>query len=76
MKKYHKLETGVPDDRTFRNVIKAIDTQQLHKVFVEWMKGVVETVTGVVAIDGKQARGTKDAKKASLTCGQRLFHRV
>ena len=62
LKKYIKLENGVPDACTFRNVIKAIDTQQLHEVFAAWMKGVVETVTGVVAIDGKQARGTKDAK--------------
>ena len=66
LKKYLKLEKGIPDACTFRNVIKAIDTQQLHKVFVEWMKGVVETVTGVVAIDGKQVRRTKDAKRPPL----------
>lgn len=66
LKKYIKLEYGVPDACTFRNVIKAIDTQQLHTVFVEWMKNVVETVTGVVAVDGKQARRTKSAKKKPL----------
>ena len=66
LKKYIKLENGVPDACTFRNVIKAIDTQQLHTVFVEWMRNVVESVTGVVAIDGKQARRTKDAKKPPL----------
>ena len=66
LKKYIALENGVPDACTFRNVIKAIDTQQLHEVFVEWMKGAVESVTGVVAIDGKQARRTKDAKKPPL----------
>ena len=66
LKKYLKLENGVPDACTFRNVIRAIDTQQLHTVFVEWMQNVVETVTGVVAIDGKQARRTKDARKPPL----------
>ena len=66
LKKYIKLENGVPDACTFRNVIKAIDTQQLHTVFVEWMRNIVESVTGVVAIDGKQARRTKDAKKPPL----------
>lgn len=66
LKKYIKLENGVPDACTFRNVIKAIDTQQLHAVFVEWMRSVVENVTGVVAIDGKQARRTKDARKPPL----------
>ena len=66
LKKYIKLENGVPDACTFRNVIRAIDTQQVHTVFVEWMRSVVETVTGVVAIDGKQARRTKDSKKPPL----------
>ena len=66
LKKYLKLEYGIPDACTFRNVIKAIDTRQLHTVFVEWMQNVVKTVTGVVAVDGKQARRTKSAKKKPL----------
>lgn len=66
LKKYIALENGVPDACTFRNVIRAIDTQQVHTVFVEWMRNVVETVTGVVAIDGKQARRTKDTRKPPL----------
>ena len=66
LKKYIKLENGVPDACTFRNVIKSIDTQQLHKVFIEWMGNVVEHLAGVVAVDGKQARRTKDRKKKPL----------
>lgn len=66
LKKHIKLENGVPDACTFRNVIKTIDTQQLHKVFIEWMGNVVEHLTGVVAVDGKQARWTKDGKKKPL----------
>ena len=66
LKKYIALENGGPDACTFRNVIKAIDTEHLHKVFVEWMKNAVETVTGVVAVDGKQAGRTKDVKKKPL----------
>ena len=66
LKKYISLEYGVPDACTFRNVIKEIDTEQLHQVFVEWMKSVVDVVTGVVAIDGKQARRTKDKTQRPL----------
>lgn len=66
LKKYIQLENGVPDACTFRNVVKAIDTQQLQTVFIEWMKEAVESISGVVAVDGKQARRTKDAKKRAL----------
>ena len=61
-----ELENGIPDACTFRNVIKEIDTQRLHQLFCEWMKSVVKELYGVVAIDGKQARRTKDAKKRPL----------
>ena len=66
LKKYIEMENGIPDACTFRNVIKGIDTEQLHEVFVEWMKSAVETVSGVVAVDGKQARRTKGGKKKPL----------
>jgi len=65
-KKYPQLEKGIPDACTFRNVIKSIDTQRLHEVFVEWMTNVVKQCTGVLAMDGKQAQRTKDTKKKPL----------
>ena len=76
LKKYIKMENGIPDACTFRNVIKAINTEQLHAVFVDWMKNAVETVTGVVAVDGKQARGTKGGKEEAAARSQCLFDRV
>ena len=36
-------------------VLEGIDTQQLHTVFIEWMKETVESICDVVAVDGKQA---------------------
>ena len=60
------LEYGIPDACTFRNVIKEIDTEKLHSVFCEWMKSVVATLSGVIAIDGKEARRTKDSTKRPL----------
>ena len=61
-----ELENGIPDACTFRNVIKEIDSKKLHLLFCEWMKSVVKELSGVVAIDGKQARRTKDVKKRPL----------
>ena len=66
LKTFLKLENGIPDACTFRNVIKEIDSKQLHLVFCEWMKSIVQDLYGVVAIDGKQARRTKDNKKRPL----------
>ena len=74
LKKYIELKNGIPDACTFRNVIKGIDTQQLHTVFVEWMQNVVENITGVVAIDGKQGRiisypSRKTRRRFTRMCG-------
>lgn len=66
LKKFLKLEYGIPDACTFRNVIKEIDTKKLHDVFCKWMKSVVYELTGVVAIDGKEARRTRDANNRPL----------
>lgn len=66
LKKYMKLENGVPDACTFRNVLRVIDAQKLHEAFVDWMKGIAANIFGVVAIDGKEARRTKDAEKRPL----------
>lgn len=66
LKKYMKLENGIPDACTFRNVLCAVDTQKLHDAFANWMKGIAANIFGVVAIDGKEARRTKDAEKRPL----------
>ena len=64
--KFLDLEYGVPDACTFRNVIKEIDTEKLHILFCDWMKSVVSELTGVIAIDGKTARRTRDKAKRPL----------
>ena len=66
LKKFLKLEYGIPDACTIRDVIRQIDTQQLHKAFAEWMKSVAHHVFGVVPIDGKEARRTKDKTSRPL----------
>jgi len=66
LKKFLRLEYGIPDACTLRNVIKEIATAQLHEIFVEWMKHIAQNIFGVVAIDGKEARRTKDKTKKPL----------
>ena len=66
LRKYIRMENGIPDACTFRYIVMQIDTAQLHTVFVEWMKSALESIGSVVAIDGKQARRTKDSTKRPL----------
>ena len=66
LRKYLDLENGIPDAGTFRYILMKLDPAKLHTVFVEWMRSAVEKVTGVVAIDGKQARRTGDSRQRPL----------
>ena len=66
LKKFMRLEYGIPDACTLRNVIKEIATEKLHEIFVGWMKNVAYQIYGVVAIDGKTACGTKGKDKKAL----------
>jgi len=66
LKRFLKLEYGIPDACTIRNVIKQIDTRQLHEIFATWMKDVVQDLFGVVAIDGKEIRRTKSQNNRPL----------
>jgi predicted transposase YbfD/YdcC len=66
LKKFLALENGIPDACTTRDVIRQIDTQKLHEIFAEWMKSIAREVFGVIAVDGKQARRTKDSEKKPL----------
>lgn len=66
LRKYLKLENGIPDAYTFRYVMMLVTPNQMHELFAEWMKSVIPLVKGVVAIDGKQARRTADEEKRPL----------
>jgi hypothetical protein len=70
-----KLEYGIPDACTMRNVIKEIDTKKLHEIFVEWMKSIAVNIFGVVAVEGKEARRTKDKAKKPLHVVSAFSHK-
>lgn len=66
-----ELPNGIPSHDTFNRIFSMIDPQQFHKAFIDWVKAVTEKVEGVVAIDGKTIRRSKDA-----TNGKRAIHVV
>ena len=58
-----ELENGIPSHDTFNRVFQMIDSKKFHELFIEWTESIVEKVEGVVAIDGKTVRRSRDAQK-------------
>lgn len=50
-------ENGVPSHDTIGRVLGLLDPDELEPMFVRWMNGAAAAIEGVVAIDGKTARG-------------------
>jgi predicted transposase YbfD/YdcC len=50
-------ENGIPSHDTIGRVLGLLDPDKLEAMFVRWMNGAAAAVEGVVAIDGKTARG-------------------
>ncbi len=55
-----KLPNGIPSHDTFGRVFALIDPKQFEASFVQWVQGISQTVTGVIAIDGKTLRRSHD----------------
>jgi len=54
------LPHGIPSHDTFGRVFARIDPKQFEGCFFQWVQSLSETITGVIAIDGKTLRGSHD----------------
>lgn len=66
LKKYLVLANGTPSHDTFGRVFRILDARVFEASFRQWISGLVGIVDGVVAIDGKTARGSKDGQSTAL----------
>ncbi len=66
IKRYLVLEHGTPSHDTFSRVFRLLDAKVFEACFREWIGSLVGAVTGVVAIDGKTASGSKDGHNTAL----------
>ena len=63
LKKYFKLECGIPSHDTFCRVFSAINPVAFQACFVEWIKSVIEIFPeNVIPIDGKSIRASRRDK--------------
>ena len=62
MKSFLQLPHGIPSHDTFNRVFQALDPAELEKSFLGWVRSLTRLTAGeVVAIDGKNLRGTAKA---------------
>lgn len=72
LKTFLELKNGIPSHDTFGRVFALINPQEFENGFMEWVKLIQEVTQGqVIAIDGKQMRGSKD-----VTAGQAAIYMV
>lgn len=55
-----ELPKGIPSHDTFREVFKRLDPVEFETHFLNWVQAVSEKIKGLIAIDGKQLRGSHD----------------
>jgi hypothetical protein len=69
LKTFMELPNGIPSHDTIGRVFAALDPEEFENSFMEWVQAINELTQGqVIAIDGKQMRGSKDvpAGKAAI----------
>ena len=65
LKKFLKLDNGIPSKDTINRTFSAIDSNQFESCFIEWVNSISTITKGqAIAIDGKTLRGAKSNGKS------------
>jgi len=69
-KTFLELPHGIPSHDTFGRVFGLINPEEFQRSFLEWVKTIQKLTQGeVIAIDGKQMRGSKDEGNGQTAIG-------
>lgn len=60
LKSLLELPNGIPSHDTFGRVFAQLDPKQFEACFLQWVQSLSETISGVIAIDGKTLRRSHD----------------
>jgi predicted transposase YbfD/YdcC len=71
LKTFLELPHGIPSHDTFGRVLRALDPEAFRGSFRSWVQTLCQKIEGVVAIDGKTVRRSKDE-----ALGKAAIHRV
>ena len=61
-----ELPNGIPSHDTFGRVFQILDSKVLEQVCIDWLQSIAGKIQGVVAIDGKTLRGSRDGTNSPL----------
>ena len=71
LRRFLPFEEGLPQAQTFRKIFRLLDPEALEAAFSSWLASLQQELCGVVAIDGKTLRGSKQE-----AAGQGALHLV
>jgi Transposase len=68
LKQFLELENGIPSHDTLGRVWSRVDPEEFEAGFRRWIGGLTDSISDVVAVDGKTLRGSydRDSNKAAL----------
>lgn len=66
LKTFLVLANGTPSHDTFGNVFRVLDATVFERCFRCWVASLVGVAEGVVALDGKTLRGSKDGPNTAV----------
>lgn len=59
LRKFLSYDSGIASEQTFRSVFRLLDADCFARCFTSWVASLSGHVKGVIAIDGKTLRGSK-----------------
>jgi len=60
LRTFLELPNGIPSHDTFNRVFQRIDPNAFHQAFYEWVQMILSELNGVIAIDGKTVRRSRE----------------
>lgn len=64
LKQFLSLSNGIPSHDTIERVIIAINPNEFHQCFINWVQSLFKSTSGeLIAMDGKTSRGSYDTYK-------------
>ncbi|MBK7676827.1 MAG: ISAs1 family transposase [Candidatus Accumulibacter sp.] len=66
LRQFLPIKNGVPSEKTFLRIFRALDPKQFEVAFRRWVAEVVGALHGGIAVDGKTVRGSGSGGETAI----------